>query len=208
MIDFELQSTFTQIYKNSVWGQGSGYGSTDEFIVNEYINSISIFLKSFDIKPKIVDLGCGDFNVGSKLVEHSLEYVACDIVEFIIEQNKNKYSNLNVKFQVLDISKDELPVGDIAIIRQVLQHLSNEKIKNIIEKLYNTYQYIIVTEHIPENNFISNVDISSGNETRIRLNSGIILTKDPFFLSIVNENVINLTRLGNTFLKTTVYQLH
>jgi len=208
MIDFELQNTFTQIYKNSVWGQGSGYGSTDEFIVNEYINSVSTFLKSFDAKPKIVDLGCGDFNVGSKLIEHSLEYLACDIVEFIIEQNKNKYSNLNVKFQVLDISRDELPVGNIAIIRQVLQHLSNEKIKNIIEKLHNTYQYIIVTEHIPENEFISNVDISSGNETRIRMNSGIVLTEDPFFLSVVNEKVINLTPLGNTFLKTIVYQLH
>jgi hypothetical protein len=50
-------------------------------------------------------------------------------------------------------------------------------IKNIIEKLHNTYQYIIVTEHIPENEFISNVDISSGNETRIRMNSGIVLNK-------------------------------
>lgn len=206
-MDCDLQNTFTQIYKNFVWGEGSGQGSTDEFIVNEYINSVSIFLKSFNKKPKIVDLGCGDFNIGSKIVEYSSEYIACDIVEFIIDKNKKKYLDLNVKFQVLDISNDELPVGDIAIIRQVFQHLSNNKIKNIIKKLYGKYQYILVTEHIPEKEFISNIDMFSGNETRIKLNSGIVLTEKPFSLEIINEKIISLIPLGNTVLKTVAYQL-
>ena len=44
----ELKNTFTQIYKTKIWGEGSGQGSTDELIVNTYINDISVFLKSLN----------------------------------------------------------------------------------------------------------------------------------------------------------------
>lgn len=207
MINSGLQNVFTQIYKNFVWGEGSGQGSTDKFIVNEYIDSISTFLESFDKKPKIVDLGCGDFNVGSKIVKYSSEYIACDIVEFVVEQNKKKYSDLNVNFLVLDITSDKLPKGDVAIIRQVLQHLCNEDIVNIVKKLHNTYQYVIVTEHIPGKEFVPNVNISSGNGTRICIDSGIILTEEPFSLKVKEQKVIGSIQLGDTLLKTVAYQL-
>lgn len=207
MINSGLQNIFTQIYRNFVWGEGSGQGSTDKVIVKEYIDSISTFLESFDKKPKIVDLGCGDFNVGSKIVKYSSEYIACDIVEFVVEQNKKKYSDLDVNFLVLDITSDKLPKGDVAIIRQVLQHLCNEDIVNIVKKLYDTYQYVIVTEHIPGKEFVSNVDISSGNGTRICINSGIILTEEPFSLKVKDQKVIGSIQLGDTLLKTVAYQL-
>ena len=207
-MDNELKNTFTQIYKTKIWGEGSGQGSTDEIIVNTYINDISVFLKSLNKKPKIVDLGCGDFNIGSKIIEYSSEYVACDIVEFIIEENKKKYFDANVEFQVLDISKDDLPLGDVAIIRQVLQHLSNKKINNILKNIYDTYQYIIITEHIPKDKFIPNIDMSSGNKTRIELNSGVVVTESPFSLKIKDQKLISSITLGDTVLKTLVYQLH
>ena len=207
-MDNELKNTFTQIYKTKIWGEGSGQGSTDEIIVNTYINDISVFLKSLNKKPKIVDLGCGDFNIGSKIIEYSSEYVACDIVEFIIEENKKNNFDANVEFQVLDISKDDLPLGDVAIIRQVLQHLSNKKINNILKNIYDTYQYIIITEHIPKDKFIPNIDMSSGNKTRIELNSGVVVTESPFSLKIKDQKLISSITLGDTVLKTLVYQLH
>tara|TARA_B100000424_G_scaffold247496_1_gene219926 strand:- start:32 stop:670 length:639 start_codon:yes stop_codon:yes gene_type:complete len=212
MLNYELQKVFTKIYENFVWGDASrisGQGSFDNSIVNPYVDSISIFLKSFNKKLKIVDLGCGDFNVGSKIVKYSSEYIACDIVEFIIEENKKKYSDLDVNFSVLDISSDKLPKGDVAIIRQVLQHLCNEDISNIVKKLYGTYQYVIVTEHIPDKIFVPNKNILSGNGTRMRINSGVILTEKPFFLRIKDQKVISSIPLGNTdVLKTIVYQLY
>jgi len=65
-----------------------------------------------------------------------------------------------------------LPKADCVILRQVLQHLSNEEIKNILAKLYN-YKYLILTEHLPLRDFIPNEDIISGQGIRIKHNSGV-----------------------------------
>jgi hypothetical protein len=75
-----------------------------------------------------VDLGCGDFNVGSQLRPYCSEYVACDIVQSLIERNKLKFADRGVEFRALDMASDPLPAGDVVFIRQVLQHMSNAQI--------------------------------------------------------------------------------
>ena len=210
MSNTELQKVFTQVYEGCVWGgttKRSGEGSHSESIVNPYVDSIINFLKSLDQKLKIVDLGCGDFNVGSRLVPYSSEYIACDIVEFVIEENKKRHPDVN--FSVVDITTDELPKGDVAIIRQVLQHLSVEDITKVVNKLENSsYQYVIVTEHLPVQSFEPNKDMSSGSGNRMALGSGVILTEEPFCLKTTDEKLISSISLGkNDVLKTIVYQL-
>ena len=207
-MDNELKNTFTQIYKTKIWGEGSGQGSTDEIIVNTYINDISVFLKSLNKKPKIVDLGCGDFNIGSKIIEYSSEYVACDIVEFIIEENKKKYFDANVEFQVLDISKDDLPLGDVAIIRQVLQHLSNDDISRFTQSIPRGFSYLLLTEHLPsERGFLANKDKASGSDIRLGSGSGVVLTQLPFNLKTKSETILlSVPQFGGSIV-TTLYEL-
>ena len=69
--------------------------------------------------------------------------------------------------------------GRFVIIRQVLQHLSNREIISIVKKLA-SYQFIILTEHIPEGEFTPNIDIISGQGTRLKKQSGVVLTEAPF----------------------------
>ena len=70
---------FDYIYKNNLWGKKSnikyysGEGSHKKEIICPYIDAIKSFLGNFD-KPVIVDLGCGDFNVGSQLLHLSKKY--------------------------------------------------------------------------------------------------------------------------------------
>ena len=52
----------------------------------------------------------------------------------------------------MNIVKDNLPSADCIILRQVLQHLSNAEVQQIITKL-SAYKYIILTEHLPNGNF-------------------------------------------------------
>ena len=137
---------FKEIYLNKLWSSDpkkqddefySGAGSHFPEFVIDYINEIEKFLLSLPEKPNVVDLGCGDFVIGSKIRKLCNNYIAVDIFDELISHNKKKYKNLNVDFRALDITTDELPLGDICFVRMVLQHLSNESIKNFVNLVKN-----------------------------------------------------------------------
>ncbi len=173
-----------QVYKNNLWGGSesdfySGVGSHDPEIVIPYVNTVESFLASFKIPLIVCDLGCGDFNVGMQLVDYVKRYIAVDIVPDLILRNKAHFKVENLEFHCLDIATENLPLGDCAIVRQVLQHLSNAEVQRIIDKLYQ-YKYVILSEHIPEGDFIPNIDIISGQGIRLKKHSGIDLMAPPF----------------------------
>jgi hypothetical protein len=72
-------------------------------------------------------------------------------------------------------------LGDCVILRQVLQHLSNAEIQSILNKI-KFFKWLVLTEHIPIGDFVANLDIISGQGTRLKKQSGIDITKEPFNL--------------------------
>lgn len=185
------KDAMTQIYKLNLWGGNdsdfySGDGSHHPELVNPYIEVLVSFLSSFESPLSVCDFGCGDFNVGQALVKHTSKYVAVDIVLDLIARNKEKYREENLEFRCLDIAADNLPTTDCAIIRQVLQHLSNDEVQRIVHKL-STYKYVIVTEHLPKGDFIPNADIISGQGIRLKKQSGINLLAAPFNFKVKEE---------------------
>jgi hypothetical protein len=180
-----------QIYEMKLWGGGSshfysGIGSHHPKVVNPYIEGVISFLTSFQDELILCDLGCGDFNIGKELVNYTRKYHAVDIVTGLIERNTKKYREDHLEFHCLDIAKDDLPSGDCALLRHVLQHLSNTEIQRIVSKLTD-FEYIIVTEHVPEGDFIPNKDIISGQGIRLKKQSGVNLTAGPFNLKVKEE---------------------
>ncbi|PWN06013.1 class I SAM-dependent methyltransferase [Rhodohalobacter mucosus] len=178
------KDAMVQIYEKNLWGGKnadfySGTGSHQTDLVEPYICAVSSFLGSFDDSLVVCDLGCGDFNVGRRLVKHAKKYIAADIVPGLIERNKRKFRADNLEFRCMDIAAEEWPSGDCVILRQVLQHLSNAEIQRIVNKLA-VFRYVILTEHLPEGDFIPNKDIISGQGTRLKINSGVNLQVPPF----------------------------
>ncbi|MCD2257596.1 class I SAM-dependent methyltransferase [Psychroserpens luteolus] len=184
-----------QIYEQHLWGGKhidfySGEGSHDPEIVEPYLEAIVSFLKSHNNALTVCDLGCGDFNIGKQLTQFTNRYIAIDIVEDLIKRNKTKFKEDYLEFHCLDAAKDQLPLTDCIIIRQVLQHLSNAEIQTITKKLRH-YKYIVLTEHIPTGRFTPNKDIISGQGIRLKHNSGVDLLKAPFNLKVVRQSVLN-----------------
>ncbi|WP_420572472.1 methyltransferase domain-containing protein [Kordia sp.] len=207
------KAAMEQVYEKKLWGNNntdfySGEGSHHPEIVQPYLDAVKIFLTSFE-KPLVVcDLGCGDFNIGKQLVAHTKKYIAVDIVANLINHNKSTFTTENLEFHCLDIAKDNLPTGDCALIRQVLQHLSNTEIQRIIEKLVN-FKYVILTEHLPEGDFIPNIDIISGQGIRLKKKSGVNLLAAPFHFQIKQEKQLSVVRSANFegVIVTTLYTI-
>ncbi|WP_296622882.1 class I SAM-dependent methyltransferase [Marivirga sp.] len=211
---WSTKDVMAQIYEKNLWGGNksefySGLGSHHSETVNPYIAVVSAFLKDFEAPPVVCDLGCGDFNIGKEHVKYSKKYIAIDIVPALIAHNKKEFQDDNLEFHALDIVKDVLPSGDCAILRQVLQHLSNAEIKCVVEKLYD-FKYVILTEHLPEEDFEPNKDIISGQGIRLKKQSGVNLSASPFNFKI--KEVKQLFSVGFRELKgvlvTTLYEVY
>ena len=204
---------FNKIYSEGIWGKNeygqsvSGSGSYTNEIIQPYISEISKFL--LDIKPSIlVDLGCGDFNVGKNFINLCEKYIACDVSSEILNRNKENFSKLkNVNFSLLDLTSDHLPNGDVCFVRQVLQHLTNDDIKKFVNKLnyQKPYKYLVITEHLPlSDKFKPNIDKYSGSEIRLMVNSGVVLHSKPFNLNYSEiSNLLEVNELGGR-IKTTI----
>ncbi len=195
------KAAMQQVYANKLWGHNytnfySGEGSHNPELVAPYIHAVSGFLASFSEPLVVCDLGCGDFNIGKQLVSYTKKYIAIDIVPELIEYNTKTFKQDHLEFQCMDIALDDLPSADCIILRQVLQHLSNQEIKQIVNKL-SAYKYIILTEHLPEGDFVPNRDIISGQGIRLKKQSGVDLLAEPFNLKIKEVKQFVSVSLGN-----------
>lgn len=203
------KKVFSHIYRHNIWGQKKGFfsgkGSHDPAIVTPYVENISTWLKSFDKKPSIVDLGCGDFTVGRHFVDLASTYLGCDIVKDLITHHNRTYKTANLSFQELDIIKDPLPDGDMAFIRQVLQHLDNDQISSVVPKL-SKYKYLVLTEHLPNGKFTPNKDKAVGPDIRTKFQSGVVLTAPPFNLKPKSSKILCEVVLPRGNIQTILYE--
>ncbi|GMQ83059.1 MAG: class I SAM-dependent methyltransferase [Rhodothermia bacterium] len=184
-----LEEIFTEIYDFNKWGGSkgelcSGAGTDDEQTVSAYTTMIAekASVEGFG-DTTFVDLGCGDFRVGKQLLPMCADYIGVDVVKPLIRENQEKFGGTNTHFMHLDIVKNELPDGDVCFIRQVLQHLSNEQIVSVLEKL-RKYKWVFITEHYPTDSgsIKSNMDKVHGADIRLYDNSGVYFTEFPFEL--------------------------
>jgi len=202
---------FDKIYADGVWGGGdfnSGRGSREAAIVEPYVAATREFLRSLPAPPDAVDLGCGDFFVGSQLRELCGSYIACDVVPALIARNRARYPG--TEFRVLDLTADELPAAEVVMIRQVLQHLSNAGIARVVPQLEGKYKYLILTEHLPAGeSFEPNLDKPTGADIRPHANgSGVVLTSAPFGLRVAEQRRLCEARDSDgTRIVTTLYCL-
>jgi SAM-dependent methyltransferase len=179
-----VSEVFESVYNQSLWGgeQGKFYSGpgSDGNAACIYAQGIGAFIAERNISS-VVDLGCGDFRVASQFLNDEISYVGIDIVESLVRENVAKYRSDKVAFACLDLIKDQLPEGELCLIREVFQHLSNGEILEVMPKL-RQFRYVVYTDHQPGTaaRCIPNRDISHGMDTRIWLDSALFLDQPPF----------------------------
>ena len=162
------EEIFTEIYEKGLWGEApdgrkycSGQGTIDEN-VDKYIGILQAFINKNDV-TSIFEIGCGDFTIMKSVLSDSLiKYTGSDVVRNVIDHLTASHGNPHTKFLHLDaIKAASFPPADLCIIRQVLQHLNNSQISEIIRKT-KAFKYVIITEHIPLNPVVKNGETTKG----------------------------------------------
>lgn len=141
------KNIFTDIYNNNGFGSlesKSGPGSTlDE--TQKLRESIKKIIKDKNIKS-VVDIPCGDFNWMKEIVFNFENYIGGDIVKKAIDLNNEKYSNSRIKFIEFDIVNDEIPNGDLLIVRDIIGHFPIEDGVKILKNILNSKcKYLLST---------------------------------------------------------------
>ncbi len=190
---------FDAIYSEGMWGKGSegegtsGSGSHTDALTDTYVTAVGAFLGRIGKPTTLVDLGCGDFSVGSRIAPFAERYIACDVSSVILARNRERWRFPNVEFRLVDLSTDALPPAQVAFVRQVLQHLSNTDIARFVARLEaeRPFDFLVVTEHLPKtSDFVPNLDKDSGANIRLYRNSGVVLHEAPFGLTALEREIL------------------
>jgi hypothetical protein len=191
---------FDRIYKERQWLIGddptaefySGAGSYDPS-VQEYTDLVKKLITDLGVRS-VVEIGCGDFAVASKYVGACQSYIGVDVVRRLVDHNERNYGSERVKFIWKDASKSKMPMSDLCIIRQVLQHLPNKDILAILRNA--SAKYLLITEHLPsvEKTVAYNLDKDADAGIRVPRGSGVFIDKPPFNLNakiVLEKNVVS-----------------
>ena len=167
----EIRSAFDQIYRNNVWGIGSGTGSLPGMNIN-YMHFLSNFLKWNEIRS-VLDFGCGDWQFSRYLCWDGIDYTGVDVVPSLIEQNNIKFGSDNIRFVSYERAGD-LPSVDLIVSKDVMQHLPVGNIVEYVAEFKKKSKFVLLTNDIYPDDWL-NVDIEPGACRSLRL------TKEPFY---------------------------
>lgn len=155
----ELQDIFAHIYREDLWGGGSGEGSQPQH-VRPYVRFLEGFLAERRI-GSVVDFGCGDWAFARHIDWQGALYQGFDIVPAVVAANRAAHARPGVRFELAPPRPDELPAADLLLVKDVLQHWSNARVADFLPVLQK-YRYALLTHCIGLPGAACNQDIRDG----------------------------------------------
>jgi len=150
-----MTEAFRSIYRDHVWrGQSRSGAGSDPGPTLRYRRLLKGFFRQRGIRS-VVDVGCGDWT-SSQLIDWSgIDYLGLDVVPEVVESNRERYARPGIRFDVTDLANDvDLPSADLAICKEVLQHLPNAAVERFLANLSSYKMAILVNDC--QGNFVGN----------------------------------------------------
>ncbi len=177
---------FTHIYNTHAWPGKESYSGPGSTLKETAIIRKKIPELLQELNAKIfLDAPCGDFNWMQHVDLSCLDqYIGMDIVEPLIQKNKQKYENENRLFLCANIVTDPLPQADVILCRDCLVHLKFQDIRQALKNMKASGVTYLLTTTFPRIQL--NRDLKKTGQWR-RLN----LQRPPFNfpepLALINE---------------------
>ncbi len=146
---------------DSAWGNTSGPGS-DAFYTTDYRGFLSKFIRLNGVRS-VVDIGCGDWQFSRFIDFADARYLGLDLVESVIERNAARYAGHGIEFRVMPADMTHVPGGDLLIMKDVLQHLSNDLVFAFFRTVFPKFRWCLLTNSYRKLDTPANVDIPNGS---------------------------------------------
>jgi len=171
------KANFSRIYAREEWdGEAlSGLGSREE-TTREFRNFLEGFLQEHGINS-VVDAGCGHWPSGYQRFMNwqNVQYTGVDVVPYVVEENTRYFQDKNMlsshglrsaQFMCGDVSEN-LPEGDLLLVKDVLMHLPNRAVYDFLGKSVNSkspkYRVVMLVQNaVPPVAIREMVDIQPG----------------------------------------------
>lgn len=130
----------------------SGPGSTIYYTAN-FRSKLEEFLEISNCRS-LLDAPCGDFNwMKAVRTPPGMRYFGADIVESIVEANRQVYGSRDRLFFCVDLIHDAIPDADVWLCRDCLFHLSFEHAIQVLRNgLRANIKHYMLTSHFNEVN--------------------------------------------------------
>jgi SAM-dependent methyltransferase len=152
----EAGAVFGQIYLEDQWDGGSGIGSAPDATA-PYRLLLADLLAADDVHT-VLDVGCGDWQLGSLVDWSPVRYVGVDAVAHVIEDNRARFGDRGVDFRVVDARRDALPSADVLLVKDVLQHWSNADVEAFLRTNLGRYRYCVLTNDVASTHWSGDVN--------------------------------------------------
>ena len=188
---------FSKIYESGMWGGDgsaafSGLGSRGE-LLSSTVDAVNMLIADSNAHS-ILDIGCGDGEFVSELLRRNVSlkhYCAIDVSRQALTVAKQKTDDFRAHFEVIDASSAAFEYYDLVLIRQVLQHLSNETIQSILDNIDHCGSLLVIEHRPSDSTATPNKNIPTGASTRRFKNSFVDLSKPPFNHSFTEKRELS-----------------
>jgi hypothetical protein len=143
-----IRKVFQEIYDRNVTLVGtrlesiSGSGSSIEQ-TQKLIRRLEAVILLMNIRS-MLDIPCGDFNWMRGVNLSTLDYIGADIIPDLIEKNRARYPW--ARFEVMDITRDDLSQVDLVFVRDCWVHFSDRDIWRSVENIRRSgSEYLLAT---------------------------------------------------------------
>jgi hypothetical protein len=176
--DADRREIFREIYESNGWNSDqskSGPGSTIPATAT-LRRKLPKLLRKLDIKI-FLDAPCGDFHWMRTVDLGEVEYIGADIVPDLIDRLHAEYAGPKRRFMKLDIVEDVIPAADLWLCRDVLFHLSEADVLQVLRKVADSdVRYFLTSSHP----FVKhNRDVYSGGFRHINLRASPYNLPEP-----------------------------
>jgi SAM-dependent methyltransferase len=142
---------FDRLYQAGGWdGMGSGPGS-DPSANTAYLGLLSGLLATPGINT-VLDIGCGDWQLMSRVRLEHLNYLGWDVAGSVIERNRQRFGSKSAVFEVRNPLFDPIPETDVVIMKDVLQHMPTAHVQQVLSRVVSRCRWMLITnDHTLEN---------------------------------------------------------
>lgn len=147
------KDAFTEIYRNHAWGLGtdasplSGDGSLPDN-ARPYVDFVKNFIMQNGIKS-VLDFGHGDWAMWRDYEFSNVSYLGVDVADDLSLRLSKERGSENRRFEQIAENFEGLPIADLVITKEVLQHLGNSDIIRILEAFTSFNHIIICNAYFP-----------------------------------------------------------